>query len=334
MTALRWAPPKREHDDEWVGLLAALEAVDERGETYTLEDLEDEWASVWAHPATDATFVWDGSDLVAFVWLKAMPGERAAHRISCWGGVHPSHRRRGIGAALFDWMLERATAIGAGFAAALPVSVQVDAAERQADVVSLATRAGFAPVRHFLEVARPAAERVPELPVPDGLRLVPWTDELDEEARLAHVESFADHWGSEPRTREEWTQWYTGHRSFRPDLSLLAIDEATDDVASLVLCAAYPQDWDVVPREAWINTVGTRRAWRGKGAARWLLAEALRRVAEADDAFERSILGVDEENPTGALRLYRALGFAEDVRRVTLMARGPLTQESGVAGAG
>ena len=88
-----------------------------------------------------------------------------------------------------------------------------------------------------------------------------------------------------------------------------------------------------MPREAWVNTVGTRRAWRGKGVARWLLAEALRRVANADDAFERSILGVDEENPTGALRLYRALGFEEDVRRVTLLARGPLTPKSGVAGA-
>jgi len=280
---------------------------------------------VWAHPATDAMFVWDGPELVAFGWLKAMPGTREAHRVSCWGGVHPTHRRRGIGAALLDWMLERATAIGAGFDSALEVSVQVDATQVQHDLVALATRAGFAPIRHFLEVARPVVEPVPALPAPAGLRLVPWSDDFDEAARLAHVESFADHWGSEPRTPEEWSQWYTGHRSFRPDLSLLAVDEATDEVASIVLCSSHPQDWDVVPREAWVNTVGTRRAWRGRGVARWLLAESLRRVAAAEDAFERAILGVDEENPTGALRLYRALGFADDVRRVTLLARGPVT---------
>lgn len=324
MSELRWAPPSRADDPEWAALLAAIESVDQRGETYELDDLADEWASVWAHPAMDAIFVWDGPELVAFAWLKAMPGEREAHKVSCWGGVRPSHRRRGIGTELFDWMLRRATEIGARFDAALPVSVQVDATERQLDVVGLAQRSGFEPVRHFHEVARPAAAALPVCPPVAGLDLVPWSTELDEAARLAHVESFADHWGSEPRTRDEWSQWYTGHRSFRPDLSRLAVDPVSGEVACLVLCAAYPQDWATAPVEAWVNTVGTRRAWRGKGVARWVLADVLGRISSAADGFERAILGVDAENPTGALRLYRDLGFVDDVRQVTLLARGPL----------
>ena len=87
-----------------------------------------------------------------------------------------------------------------------------------------------------------------------------------------------------------------------------------------MLCAAYPQDWTTVPREAWINSVGTRRSWRGKGVARWLLSEALDRVARADTGFERAILGVDADNPTGALGLYRSLAFAE-VRATTTLGR-------------
>jgi ribosomal protein S18 acetylase RimI-like enzyme len=183
------------------------------------------------------------------------------------------------------------------------------------------TAAGFEPVRRFLEVARPTASPVPELPAPAGVELVPWRAALDEPARQCHVEAFADHWGSEPRTAEEWAQWYTGHRCFRPDLSVLAVDPSSGEVASLVLCAAYPQDWATLPVEAWVNTVGTRRAWRGKGVARWLLADALRRIAAADTGFERAVLGVDAENPTGALRLYRDLGFDEDVRAVTTFSR-------------
>ncbi|MEO7429717.1 MAG: GNAT family N-acetyltransferase [Acidimicrobiales bacterium] len=323
MPELRWSPPSRADDADWCSLLAAIEAVDGRGETYEVADLDDEWASVWARPDTDATFGWEGTELVAFAWLKAMPGQREAHRVSCWGGVRPSHRRSGIGAQVFGWMLERATAIGGRFDPALPVSIQVDATEHQGDVVALAQRFGFEPVRHFLEVARPVAVPVAELPPVAGLELLPWSADRDERTRLAHVEAFADHWGSEPRTRDEWVQWYTGHRSFRPDLSVLAIDPASGEVASLVLCAAYPQDWDVAPVEAWINTVGTRRAWRGKGVARWLLADVLRRIAAAEAGFERAILGVDQENPTGALRLYRDLGFTQDVRRVALLARGP-----------
>ncbi len=324
MSTLVWRSPTRADDQAWAELLAAIEAVDQRGETYELDDLADEWASVWSHPETDATFVWDDGVLVAFAWLKAMPGEREAHRVACWGGVRPSHRRRGIGTAVFGWMLERATEIVERFDSALPVSVQVDAVDGQTDLVALAGRAGFEPARHFLEVARPVAHPVPELPAPQGVDLAPWSEAIDEAARLAHVEAFADHWGSEPRTRDEWTQWYTGHRSFRPELSVLAIDRASGQVASLVLCAAYPQDWGDAPVEAWVTTVGTRRAWRGRGVGRWLLAQALERVAGADEGFERAILGVDEENPTGALRLYRALGFTEDVRRVTLLARNPL----------
>ncbi len=321
MAELRWAAPSREDDAEWADLLAAMEAIDERGETYELDDLADEWASVWSHPATDSTFVWAGSELVAFAWLKARPGQREAHKVSCWGGVRPSHRRQGIGGQVFDWMLRRASDIAAGFDAVLPTKAEADAADHQSDLLALAAQHGFAPVRRFLEIARPTAAPVPELPAPPGLDLVPWNRELDEEARLAHVESFADHWGSEPRSREEWEQWYTGHRAFRPDLSVLAVEPASGQVVGLVLTAAYPQDWGQVPVEAWINTVGTRRAWRGKGVAGWMMVEVLDKIAGADVGFERTILGVDAENPTGALRLYRRLGFSDDVRGVATLTR-------------
>ncbi len=101
------------------------------------------------------------------------------------------------------------------------------------------------------------------------------------------------------------------------------MEPASGQVASLVLTAAYPQDWELLPVEAWINTVGTRPAWRGKGVARWLMAEVLRKIADSDTGFQRTILGVDAENPTGALRLYRDLGFADDVRSVTTLSRPP-----------
>ena len=320
MVDLRWAPPSRDDDSDWVALLAAIEAVDERGETYEVADLGDEWDSVWSHPETDARLVWDGPELVAFTWLKAMPGQRKHHRVGFWGGVRPSHRRRGLGSALFEWSLQRGTEIAEQFDASLPVEMDIDTDDRQRDLVAVATKAGFAAVRTFLELARPVTVPASPVPAPAGLELVPWSAELDEEARLAHVEAFQDHWGSEPRSAEEWAQWYTGHRNFRADLSVLAVDSASGQVAALVLTAAYPQDWERLPPEAWINTVGTRRDWRGKGVARWLMNDVHQRIADADSSFVRAILGVDSENPTGALALYRSLGY-EDVRSVLSLAR-------------
>jgi len=317
MADLRWTPPRREDDLEWAALLADIEAVDVRGETYELEDIDTEWRSVWAEPADNARLVWDGRTLVAFVWLTVRPGSRDAHKVGMWAGVRPTHRRRGIGTQLFEWAIARATDIAPTLDPARPTKLETDAAGHQTVLRALAERMGLEPVRNFLEIARPIAEPLADAPAPAGLELVAWSPDLDERARLAHVEAFEDHWGSEPRTVEEWTQWYTGHRGFRPDLSMLAVEPASGEVASLVLCAAYPQDWVTVPVEAWVNTVGTRRAWRGKGVATWLMTDVLRKIAAADDGFQRAILGVDAENPTGALRVYRRLGFSDDVRLVT-----------------
>jgi ribosomal protein S18 acetylase RimI-like enzyme len=51
-------------------------------------------------------------------------------------------------------------------------------------------------------------------------------------------------------------------------------------------------------------------AYRGRGIASWLVREALQRLAGRD--VERVTVGVTVENPAGAYRLYRRLGFHRD----------------------
>ena len=320
MSELRWAAPTRADDEAWLELLAAMERLDGHGETYTLADVDDEWASVWSHPETDAMFVWDGPELVAFAWLKTQLGQRAHHRMAVWGGVRPSHRGRGIGRTVLEWQLRRAAVVAASLDGSLPTSLRVDVGDAQPDHLHLCERAGFALVRRFLEIGRPVGHELEAVAAPPGIVVEAWSDARDESTRLAHVESFADRWDAEPRSREEWLQWYTGNRQFRPDLSFVAVDQATDEVVAFTLCAAYPDDWAVGPREAWVNSVGTRRAWRGRGLGRAVLTRALGSIEAADDAFERAILGVDAANPTGALGLYRSLGFV-DVRALSTLGR-------------
>jgi ribosomal protein S18 acetylase RimI-like enzyme len=312
MAELRWAPPERVDDPAWLDLLAAIEAVDRRGEQRCQAELDDEWASLWAHPRTDSVFAWDGDRLVAFGWLKTQVGTRGHHNISCWGGVDPAHRRRGIGTELLAWQVARAREIATTIDPAFPVHVEVDAGAAQVDLCGLAERAGFEARRTFLEIVRPASEPAPPAAPVEGLELREWSTELDEATRLAHVDAFVDHWGSEPRTREEWRQWHTGHRSFRPDLSRIVVRAGSSEVVAFVLVAAYETDWATGPREAWIQDVGTVPAWRGRGAARWALTDSLQAIGSAADGFERAILGVDADNPTGAVELYRSLGFHDE----------------------
>jgi ribosomal protein S18 acetylase RimI-like enzyme len=312
MPGLSWTPPEKADNPAWLELLVAIEAADHRGEQRSLAELDDEWASIWAHPRTDSVFVWDGARLVAFGWLKTQAGTGGRHKISCWGGVDPSYRARGIGRELLDLQVARAREIATTLDPASPVHVEVDASAGQRALARLAERAGFEARRTFLEVVRPVSEPVVDAPAVAGLELGGWASELDEPVRLAHIEAFADHWGAQPRSSEEWRQWHTGHRSFRPDLSRLVWRAGAREVVAFVLVATYETDWVAGPREAWIQDVGTVPAWRGRGVARWAVTGTLQAIASAPDAFERAILGVDAENPTGAVGLYRSLDFVDE----------------------
>jgi GNAT superfamily N-acetyltransferase len=56
----------------------------------------------------------------------------------------------------------------------------------------------------------------------------------------------------------------------------------------------------------------TRRPWRGRGVAGALIVRNLRLLRER--GMTEAALGVDAENPSGALRLYERFGFREHDR--------------------
>jgi ribosomal protein S18 acetylase RimI-like enzyme len=316
---LEWRPPVRAEDPAWLALLHAIDQADGRGERTTAQDLDDEWASLWAHPDTDATFAWEGDALVAFGWLKVQARRGDRHRIAAWGGVHPAHRRRGIGAQLLDRQLARAGEVAGTLDADLPCDLEVEALDVQPALHALLVARGFAATGRLLEVARPldgAAPTIADAPLPAGLELHGWSEALDEPTRQAHNDAFAGQRVGEPHERDLWRQWLTGHRSFCANLSRVVLDG--DQVVGYVLAATYPEDWQHGPRDLWLTTVGTRRSHRRRGVARAALTAVL--VAARAQGYDRAILGVDADNPTGAVALYRSLGFV-DVRATTTYAR-------------
>jgi ribosomal protein S18 acetylase RimI-like enzyme len=57
----------------------------------------------------------------------------------------------------------------------------------------------------------------------------------------------------------------------------------------------------------WLERISVRRPWRRRGLGRAITAEALRRLRDA--GLRDAMLGVDADNPNGALELYEGLGF-------------------------
>lgn len=314
---VRWRAPTRADVPAWRRLMAAVEVADDPSERYTADDLGDEFADPHARPDSDALFGFDDDGLVAFGWVQTRPGAQRSHRIVLWGDVHPRLRRRGAGTFLMRWLEARGRQIAASYDDGLPVWLEASTEDGHPGRVALFAASGYTPLRHWFEMRRDLAQPVADVPPPAGLELCAWDPDRDEAVRAAHNEAFADHWGSEPRSADDWRLWVTGHRNFRPDLSLLALDG--DEVAGYLLAAYYPQDAEASGlREAWVNTVGVRRPWRRRGCAAALLTANMRAATAA--GLQYAALGVDTANPSGALGVYERLGF-ETVKRTTSYAK-------------
>jgi ribosomal protein S18 acetylase RimI-like enzyme len=173
--------------------------------------------------------------------------------------------------------------------------------------------AGYRVARWFTTLRRDLAEPIPE---PGPVRVIPFTPDRSEGMRLAHNAAFADHWGSEPWTAERWEEGIIGDPGFRPDLSFLVVEG--DVVIGYAINEAYPDDFARLGfSEAWVGALGVRPGRRRRGVARALLVHSM--TAFRDAGFDRATLGVDSENPTGALGLYESVGFGPQRRWITYL---------------
>lgn len=245
-------------------------------------------AKVWA-PRTE-------TGARAFIWLDAAP---------------PATDLRPF---LLAWAEARSRQILEAIDPALERVIRVGAEEHRIELRAQIEAAGFPPARSWV-VMRRELTALPEAPsLPANIRVEPWSAAFEEEARLASNEAFADHWGSQPMTREMWQGIYRSSEVFRPDLSFLAV--AGDEVVSLCLTEVSEEsNAHRGTAEVYIDRVGTRRAHRRSGIASHLVVRTLQAAASA--GLHAAALDVDETSHTQATTVYRRLGFEVAERSIT-----------------
>jgi mycothiol synthase len=280
----------------------------------SIEELQEELEHSWVDPARDGLLALD-ADGVAVAWgLDVMPPDpESLVRVILFGGVDPAHRGRGIGRRLLSWQRHRARQRLAASPLALPAWVLGYAPDRSPEHGALLQRLGFEAVRWFTTLERDLRAPGPDpRPLPDDLRVAPFEAARSEQVRSARNAAFADHWGSQPTSREGWESTI-GLPSFRPDLCRVAWNG--DEVAGFVIVEVNEDDWERQgARSGYIGLVGTVREHRGRGLASALLADVLRGLRDAQ--LELAVLDVDTDNPTGALGVYTRLGFEPTAREV------------------
>jgi len=235
----------------------------------------------------------------------AMRDGRPVHHLN--GVIHPDVRRRGIGRSLLRWNERRAR----GVAAADPglggpqARLDVWVGEVETGAIALLESEGYVVGRYGFMMIRPTLVDVAADPMPDGLEIRPVRPEHHRAIWDADNEAFRDHFEHREQTEEDYTALFG-----QPDLdtSLWQVAWAGDEVAGSVQSWIWAHENETLGvRRGWLERISVRRPWRRRGLARALITAALVELRER--GMDDAMLGVDAENPTGALSVYESVGF-------------------------
>ena len=121
----------------------------------------------------------------------------------------------------------------------------------------------------------------------------------------AENEAFRDHWGHREMGESAYKATF-GRAELDTDLWVVAWDG--DQVAGVVQNWIWPEENERLGvKRGWLEHISVRRPWRRRGLARAITAASLVKYREV--GLDEAMLGVDSENPNGALGLYEGLGF-------------------------
>jgi mycothiol synthase len=256
-------------------------------------------------PYQDMLFVQIREQVIGYgrVWWQR---ERAGHWLyQHFAHLLPAWRELGIRRAMLRHNERRLRQIAASQRTDDSGALEACAADTEVHWESLLTSEGYEAVRHHYDMVRADLKDVPDLPLPRGLQGRPVRPGHLLRIRDAAQEAFRDQWG-ETESEGAWFEEWQEAPTFNPELWQVAWDG--DEVAGMVLnFVDQAENREYGRRRGYTEGISVRRPWRRRGLARALLARSLRLLN--DQGMEEAALGVDAENPNGALRLYESMGF-------------------------
>jgi ribosomal protein S18 acetylase RimI-like enzyme len=271
---------------------------------FVATEVDDTVRSVIKDTAADTRLVTDAQGLVAVALVLLPPV--GGFRVSLVGAVHPDRHGEGLGRELLAWQLDRAAARHAEVAPDAPWSAQVVSGAADTSTARLSERFGFTVARYFLAMNAPTTPAPVATPSEDVL-ITPYDRDQEHEVYALHSLAFRDVWGYQERGFEVWAAVTVRSGAFRADLSRVAVVD--DTIVGYLL--AYE---DGTPGRVYIGQIGTSSAWRRRGIATSLLADAMGAAGQA--GYTRAALDTDADSPTGAPGVYRQVGFVIDRRVV------------------
>ena len=235
-------------------------------------------------------------------WNQQLDGDRLYEHFA---KVKPAWRDEGIRRAIVQFNESRLRAIAASHPAECGKWLSCWASESETHWDNLLQIEGYQPIRYFMDMVRPTLENIPNLPLPDGIQVRRGSREQWRQVWEAMAEAFRDHWGETEWSEDDFQSWGK-QPSFNPDLWQIAW--AGDDVVGGVCSFIDQKQNEAYGRlRGYTEDIFVIRPWRRQGLAKALIARSFQVLKDA--GMTEAALGVDAENPTGAVKLYTDLGF-------------------------
>jgi mycothiol synthase len=295
-----------------LGVIHACASADGLERAENLEDIRNNYAHLHhCDPYTDMLMAEAGGELVGYArcwWEVEGSGRWVGFE---FGNVVPHWRHMGIGSILLQFIEGRLCTIARQLKenGELPVSAPclldnyVSSSEK--DRAHLLEHRCYHAVRYSFDMLRPDLEDIPDLPLPPGVEVRPV---MPEHLRLiweASNEAFRDHWGYIPDPWEEYER-LQDDPDFDP--SLWRVAWQGDQVAGMVLSFIDKDQNEKFGRKrGFTENICVRRPWRRQGLAKALIALSLKALKQR--GMTEAGLGVDSENISGALNLYKFMGY-------------------------
>ncbi|MDQ3493392.1 MAG: GNAT family N-acetyltransferase [Chloroflexota bacterium] len=263
-------------------------------------------------PATDVMVAGRDGLIVGYgraSWYEDLEGQRLYEPVAF---AHPDQPPELLGVVL-QAMEARCREIAATHPAG-PKQFQTDASDSAVAQVALLLGRDYEPARYSFLMVRPNLDDVPDAALPEGLEIREVEPEHLRTIFDAEVEAFRDHWGMGLPTEEDYQQFLTDPVGGRYERWRVAWDGG--QVAGAVRgFINYEENRQYGRKRGWVENISVRRPWRRRGLARALIAASITVLRE--QGMTEGALGVDTENPTGALRLYESCGFVAVKREAT-----------------
>lgn len=289
----------------FVDVYDACREVDGFSWIWTLEEMKNDFDHlVNTDTDEDVVVVEHDGETIGFIkqnWVEEI--EAIAFRHQQY--LRPDWRGKGIRKAMLNRSEARARMVAADVPRGKPQQMRTWLCEDEAPWIAQLEAEGHDPARYFFEMVRDLGKPIEDRPLPEGLEVRPVADEDRRMVLEACNEALKDNWGGREWTEED-IQELLNDPIITPDLWVVAWDG--EKVAGTVLNWIHKEENERLDRKwGYTEFITVQRPHRGKGLAKALITRSM--LMLRDQGMDTANLGVDTENPSGALGLYTGLGY-------------------------